>query len=72
MRTTVTIDDDVLAAARALAAAEGLSLGGALSRLARRGLSTDAKRPAGFPVFDVPPGARPITLADVQAALDEP
>ena len=37
MRTTVTIDDDVLAVARALADRDGTSLGTALSELARRG-----------------------------------
>ena len=37
MRTTVTIDDDVLAVARALADRTGCSLGSALSELARRG-----------------------------------
>ncbi len=39
MRTTVDIDDTVLAAARSLARARGVSLGQALSELARRGLS---------------------------------
>ena len=37
MLTTVTIDDDVLAVARALAVRKGSSLGSALSELARRG-----------------------------------
>ena len=37
MRTTVTIDDDVLAVARALAGQRGCSLGSAISELARRG-----------------------------------
>ena len=40
MRTTVTIDDDVLAAARALAARKGVSVGRVLSDLARRGIRT--------------------------------
>ena len=42
MRTTVTIDDDVLAAARALAARKGVSVGRVLSDLARRGIRTGA------------------------------
>ena len=73
MRTTVTLDPDVLAAARRLARARSISLGAALSELARRGLEQD--RPAGeegFPVFQVPPGARPITLEDVKRLEDEP
>ncbi|WP_020187298.1 hypothetical protein [Methylopila sp. 73B] len=39
MRTTVTIDDDILSAARALAERERRSLGAVLSDLARRSLS---------------------------------
>ena len=42
MRTTVTIDDDVLAVARALAKRNRTSLGRALSELARRGFRTGA------------------------------
>jgi len=39
MRTTLDIDDDVLQAARAIAAAEGITTGEALSTLARKGLA---------------------------------
>ena len=72
MRTTVDIDDDVLAAARALAAAEKASMGKVLSQLARRGL---APRPSatrkGFPVFKVSPQASPLTPALVRRAAEE-
>ena len=66
MRTTLQIDDDVLMDARAIADAEGRSLGAVISELARRslrpvGLTTER----GFPVFDVPDDAAPITLEDV-------
>lgn len=76
MRTTLTIDDDVLAAARSLARARSEPLGQALSELARRGLSSTgpsrgARRAAGFPTFSVPRNARPITLEDVRKAEDE-
>ena len=40
MRTTLTIRDDILAAARERAEAYGISIGDALSELAERGLST--------------------------------
>ncbi len=70
MRTTLDLADDVLAAARALAAERKTSLGTALSELARRGL---APRPPaaehGLPVFDVEPDAAPITPAMVEDAL---
>ncbi len=42
MRTTLKIDDDVLAAARELAERNGCSLGKAVSELARKGF-TDSK-----------------------------
>ena len=46
MRTTVTIDDDVLAAAKQFADARGLTLGEALSQLARATL-TERRRFGG-------------------------
>lgn len=39
MRTTITIDDDVLLAAKGLARREGSSIGAVISELARRGLN---------------------------------
>ena len=74
MRTTVTIDDDVLAVARALAERSGSSLGHALSELARRGFkgtSTVADAGDGVPVFRVPVDAGPITSEDVYRVLSE-
>lgn len=40
MRTTLDLDDAVLSAARSLASAQKMSLGAAVSELARRGLRT--------------------------------
>ncbi len=48
MRTTVDIDDDILAAARDLARAEGKTMGQILSELARRGLTTPDLALTGF------------------------
>jgi hypothetical protein len=59
MRTTLEIDDAVLAAARALAAQTGSSLGAAVSELARRGLhgaDTIVSSRGGFPVFEATEG----------------
>lgn len=39
MRTTLVIDDDVLAAAKYLAEREGKTIGGIISALARQGLT---------------------------------
>lgn len=71
MRTTLTIDDDVLDVARALAARRGVSLGVAVSDLARRGFSGASQEDGGVPVFRVPSDALPITSEDVRKALDE-
>ena len=74
MRTTLAIDDDVLAAARKLAAAQDRSLGQVVSDLMRRGLSvrtgyqTDK---GGFPTFQVREDSPPITLEDVKRDEDD-
>ena len=73
MRTKVTIDDDVLAVARALAERQGTSLGRAVSELARRGFRTmhaAAEQWQGV-VFAVDPGADPVTSQDVYRSLGD-
>lgn len=71
MRTTLVIEDDVLAAARSLAEAEGKSLGEVISFLTRRGLAPQHEEALdeGFPVFAVSPEAKPLTPEMVQRAL---
>ena len=73
MRTTVTIDDDVLAAAKQFADARGLTLGGALSQLARATL-TERRRFGsrnGIVLLPAPPEAGRATLDDVNALRDD-
>ncbi len=79
MRTTLSIDDDVLAAARSLARREGRPLGEVISALARRGLAprSELAERSGFPVFAVAAGASPLTPervreADGDVALSHP
>ena len=75
MRTTVTIDDNVLPVARALAERNCMSLGSALSELARRGFRNAAVAADGGDgsMFAVPPDAHPISSEDVyQAMCDRP
>lgn len=73
MRTTLDIDDSVLVAARALAKDRGVSVGSALSALARRGLEPGlTHRQSAFPVFDGGPDAPPITLDLVNEHRDGP
>jgi hypothetical protein len=76
MRTTLTIDDDLLAVAKVLARDRSESVGKALSDLARRGLRATPRvqtesGESDFPVFAVPRDAHPITLDDVRKAEDE-
>ena len=72
MRTTLELDDDVIAAARELAAADRRSLGSVVSELARRGLTPARVEADGdLPVVRVPAGSPAITPEMVRRALDE-
>lgn len=79
MRTTLDIDDDVLAAAKELSRVQGRSAGQVVSALLRQALT--APRPAadapvatrrkavgGFQPFA--PRGRPVTNADIDALRD--
>jgi len=71
MRTTLSIDDDVLEAARSLAEARGITLGEAVSTMARRGMvKIGLKRaPDGMLVFDTPDDFPAIDAEDVRRIL---
>ena len=78
MRTTVRIDDDVLNAAKSIAASQDRSLGEVLSELARRGLEPRHPRRGGaagatgvVPVFDIDVHAPPLTPEMVREALND-
>lgn len=74
MRTTVTIDDDVLAAAKQFADSRGLTLGEALSQLARATL-TERRRFGtrnGIVLLPAPATPAQATLDDVNALRDDP
>jgi hypothetical protein len=74
VRTTLDIEEDVLLAAKELAAKERTSTGAVISRLARKGLAGPvAARPEirnGVPVFPARPG-EVVTVEHVQRLLDE-
>ena len=80
MRTTLDIEDDILQAAKELAAAEKSTAGAVLSRLARRGLqspeSSGRRHQAPFrirnhvPVFPARAG-EVVTLEHVEKLMDE-
>jgi hypothetical protein len=72
MRTTLNLDDDVYSLAKGLAESRRISLGAALSYLARKGAS-EAPRfvvQDGFPVFCVDEGQPKFGPEDVEAALE--
>lgn len=74
MRTTLDIDDAVLATAKEIARARGQTIGMVISELARKGL--ESKRPVRhpyrpFPVFDVPADAEALTIQCVEAIVDD-
>jgi hypothetical protein len=73
MRTTLTLDDDVLVLARALAAQRGVSIGTIVSDLARRGLapSQPAATRNGIRLFPVRPDAGPVTPELVKALAED-
>ena len=74
MRTTLTIDDDVLAAAKQFADSRGLTLGEAVSQLARATL-TERRRfdtRNGIVLLPASSTATPASLDDVNALRDDP
>ncbi|WP_323039046.1 hypothetical protein [Gemmobacter sp.] len=73
MRTTISLDEDVLLAARAIAAQQRRSLGEVISELARRSLArppSGAER-NGIPLLTPRPDAAPVTLDLVNRLRDE-
>jgi len=76
MRTTLSIDDDVLAFAKHIAERERKSLGEVISALARQGLRRDpaaAVTPMrnGLPLLPLKPAAGPVTLEMVNQLRDD-
>ncbi|MBT9584805.1 antitoxin [bacterium] len=73
MRTTVDIDDDILQAAKSLARSRRVSLGRALSQMARKGLQPSPALADDqlFPLFPCRPSDPPVTAEQVKEALEE-
>lgn len=74
MRTTLSIDEDVLRAARSLSRIEGKTIGAVVSELARKGLRPAPPRRrgrSGLPTFDVPGDAAVLTPEMVREALED-
>lgn len=74
MRTTLDIDEDVLQAAKELAAARRTTAGKVLSELARSALRPAEAQPEvrnGVPLLPPRPAARPVTLEMVNRLRDD-
>jgi hypothetical protein len=73
MRTTLTLDDDILEVAARQAKARGVSLGRTISDLARRGLHapTPATAKDGLVVFRLPGDSPKVTTDDVRRLESE-
>jgi hypothetical protein len=74
MRTTLTIDDDVLAAAKGLAVRQHKSVGEVISALTRKALLPTVKQRDvrnGLPLLPVRAGAEPVTPELVNQLRDE-
>jgi hypothetical protein len=68
MRTTLTLDDDILELAARQARLRGVSLGKTVSDLMRRGVnaSTPARDKDGLVVFHLPTDSPKVTTDDVR------
>lgn len=74
MRTTLTIPDDVLLAARQRAEARGITIGEAIGELARRGLEAECEPSdfwKGVKLLPKRPGRPRVTLELVNKLRDE-
>ena len=75
MRTTLAIDDDVLAAAKHLAERQSKSVGDVISALARQGLNRGSRNAStvrnGVPLLPTRKTATPITMELVNQLRDE-
>ena len=73
VRTTLDIDDEILRAAKELAALRGVTAGKILSELARQALksSTESEMRNGVPLLPPRPDAGPVTVETVNELRDE-
>ncbi len=72
MRTTLDISDDVLAAARSLAAQRRVSIGKVVSDLVRQALTKRSRvsTRSGVPLLPANKGAQPITMEMINELRD--
>jgi hypothetical protein len=68
MRTTLSLDDEVLGLVKRYAESRSLGLGKAVSELLRRGLTAErpTRRVNGLWVFDLPANSPPVTRKKIE------
>jgi hypothetical protein len=73
MRTTLTLDDDIIESVKTFAESRDLSLGRAVSELVRRGLRAPMRFSLknGVPVVELPPDSPVVTEDDVRRLRDD-
>lgn len=73
MRTTLTLDDDLMQVVTRQAKLRGVSVGRAVSDLVRRGLNapTPSRETNGFVVFQLPPDSPTVTTEAVRRIESE-
>jgi len=73
MRTTLSLDDDVLREVKVYAESRDIALGKAVSELVRRGLAAPLRTRLvnGFHVVDLPPDSPVVTSEHVRKLEDE-
>jgi hypothetical protein len=73
MRTTLSLDDDVLQEVRTYAKGRDVAIGKAVSDLIRRGLHAPLQTRVvnGFHVVELPPGSPTVSIEHVKKVEDE-
>jgi hypothetical protein len=73
MRTTLSLDDDVLKEVKTYAKSRDVAIGKAASDLIRRGLQAPLRTRVvnGFHVVELPPGSPPVSAEYIEKLQDE-
>ena len=67
MRTTLSLDDDLIPHVKKFAESRDITVGKAVSELVRRGLHASIRTPVvnGFHVIELPAGSPPVTIEEL-------
>jgi hypothetical protein len=73
MRTTLSLDDDLLPQVKTYAESRDITVGKAVSELVRRGLRAPIQTRVvnGFHVIELPPGSPPVTIEHIRKLEEE-